>query len=487
MAVTNEDNKQEKVMFEEPNYYEKRIVRAQFILGQEAGHPLMDTDEIIQMLSGRIQRGYRGFRELYLMADIAPLLHHPNIETGKRFTCIFFGNKKYQAWFHTSANGITRYYTQSPGGQHKIRLDLIDLVGMHLGYEEKKDMHAALKTMLPFAELLSSEQEQRRLQTNLVDFIHYAEKNPGMIKPEMVALYKVMIQYAQKRIYDGRTAIAGQSLFFLSVDKATDELLSLYGVDLPRSTVSSYMTWFVTLGLIHKVKPSQMPESLQERRYNESIVNYTSRKDPNTQKYFLKNEVTYFVVPSFSHVREKAERRCARLKKWGLAYHSLTKNAVSRVFGREYAEMVFPNQGKVKTSKYTKEKKAFVKKFYSLLVINGFVLKSQLQGICTKAITDKLWTQLSKQTQGCARKMSQTLHAVLGTMGEGAVFMKYSVLNPYLPVKKEAFNDEKAYETYLDSIRNVIDEWLAKWVRRYRELGTGLCGNPLALIPEGGA
>lgn len=448
---------EEKITFELPNEYEHRVILGTFIQKKRKKQSFLDMNRIRAAIEANVQNGKKGFKEIYGEVDLASFFTSSRIQEGVHFPCLFFGEWNYDAWIYTNEDGVSRYYTQSPGRNRKVRLDLVDLLGYELNTKSKARTMESLKRLYPFAETVDSEAEAQRLERNLADFTAYQATHRNMLGDEFLPVYEHFIAYATKRIYDGHTFLNGKSLFFLSVNTMADELYYQNGVDAKHTTVANQMNWLVTLGFVRKVKESEMPAALQQRRIVESFVETTGK---NGKQTYEKNQVTFYVISTVKEVLYQAEKRYRKLARKGVKYHQLTQAKLEKVLGETIAKDVYPNKTKVKRAVLSKEKKAFVKAFYCTLRTKGFVLKSDLTGICPKATTDKLWTQLVRETRGVARKMSQLLKDALRILGEGAVFMTNHFLYPFIPLEEEEDN-EKLEEAYVEPFINLFDEWLA--------------------------
>lgn len=460
MTLLNDIN--EKIAFELPNEYEHRIILGTFIQKSGKKQSFLDMNRVRAAIEANVQSGKKGFKEIYGEVDLASLFTSSRIHDGVHFPCLFFNEWNYDAWIYTNEDGVSRYYTQSPGRNRKVRMDLVDLLGYQLNTKNKARTMEMLKRLYPFAETDNSEQETRRLEQSLVDFKAYQATHSNMLGDELLPVYEHFIDYATKRIYDGHTFLNGKSLFFLSVDTMADELYYKNGVDAKHTTVANQMNWLVSLGFVRKVKESEMPAFLQQRRIVESYVEKTGK---NGKQTYEKNQVTFFVVSTFKEVLYQAEKRYRKLARKGLKYHQLTQARLEKVLGEAIAKEVYPNKTKVKRTVLSKEKKAFVKAFYFTLRTKGFVLKSDLVGICPKATMDKLWTQLVRETRGVARKMSLRIKNALRIAGEGAVFLTNHFLNPFIPLEEEE-NNEKMEETNVEPFVTMFDDWFAVRMRR---------------------
>lgn len=308
----------------------------------------------------------------------------------KFFTCSFFV-KRY-AWISQNDKGEYRYFSKIKDGYGYYALDLFDLIGILTNQTTRKSIEYIREKFAVEALSRWDEREKEKYEQNkyLVDSLqsnNYPHLKRMLRNGE--GILKAFLSYGCEKVNGKHLSDGEHAIFFLSVS----HFKARYFPDKSVSTLNQWMNLFAVLGLIDKT--TNVPIELQTEAEKQQALK---------KKH---NHISFYTVPHFEKVIEKAELRASDLVKNRISYHQLTKAVVLSIFGHAVHDHVYIQKTHGRKSKATKQEKEYeverVETFFRTeLMEKGMVAKRHLSDLSDlpRHTFNRLWTELIEQN-GC--------------------------------------------------------------------------------------
>lgn len=393
--------------------------------------PFLNMKAVESTVETNVSNGKRGIRDIYGKVDLRSLLSVDEYRGNKFFPCYLMLNQI--AWFHTDDSGITRYCTKNRLTKKRLDMDLVDLIAFQTKNYSKASTIKELKEMFSYKELELGESEEARYKENLVAFEEYATEHPTLFTELDYKIYEAIHFIANDNLFGGNSTVGSRAIFFTSISFIQENLFRHYEMTVPKVTVASKINWFATIGLIEKVSEDKIPKGMLEIATNKFEEKKISSK--------ARNKIGYYQIRTFSEQIKNMKKVSASLIKYGLTYDKISKQSIARLISLSLANEVYPTVTTKKKELFEKEKTNFIEHFYLSLKKNGFVKKEDLNHLLNKNLVNKLWTALTKQTNGVSKKLTKQLRELLDVTGAGAIFISHAILAPFCPVVKEEEED----------------------------------------------
>lgn len=424
---------------------------------KDNGVPFLDKGLIIRILQKNIDEGKTGLAAIYGHVNLPLLFNMPGTPLETSFPCLFFPGST--GWFWKNEQGLTHYYSKSPiitmtGGKKRvIKIDLVDIMGLDGGESHRKGASEYLKGAYPFKEATYIVDEKERLDQNLVQMSEYALLyNENLFSYQDIKLFEIVVSIAKEHTYKRNRKKGQHPYFFTSITRIRELYVSQFG-EIKRSEVARKMNWFATLGLVNKLGR----RDISKKDYETAFMNALGGPDRGKR-----NMISFYQINTFSSIVKTAERRACRLERKGITVSEITRDNVLYVFGSTLANRVFPVETIKKQVRYADERREYTKQFFMTLKKQGYVTKTQLEGIAPKSVADRLWTKFVKRSLGVASRLNKTTNELLNTEGIGAVFISYGFLHTFKDFFYEAMQITERMvvlneqETLFKKIRSIL-------------------------------
>lgn len=335
-----------------------------------------------QLVDASTNRTVPLFRQLRQIDLTRVLKESPGLN--RFFTCSFF-TKRF-AWISKNEQGEYRYFSKIQEGHGYYSFDLFDILTI-LFNKTSKELIQHLEVSYPFHSVSEwGEGERKKYDENL-----------SMIRPlvlcETPSLQRVLkggldvleafLSFGKEKVNGKHLSDGVHSVFFLSVQYFKERFFPKKSI----STLNQWMNLFAVLGLIEKTV--NVPIELQTEAEKQQALK---------KKY---NHVSFYIIPSFTHIFPQAETRAKELVTHRLSYHQLTKKVVLSIFGKAVHDHVYVQKTHGRKQKETNTEERLSLNWLETLFemkLNerGFVVKKELekQSALGKTVFQRVWNRL---------------------------------------------------------------------------------------------
>lgn len=302
----------------------------------------------------------------------------------KFFTCSFF--VKRFAWISQNEQGEYRYFSKIKDGYGYYALDLFDLIGILTNQTTRKSIeyireHFAVKALSQWDEWEKVKYEKNKDLINSLQSNDYPHLKRVLRNGEEIL--KAFLSYGCEKVNGKHLSDGEHAVFFLSVNHFKERYFPEKSV----STLNQWINLFAVLGFVDKTM--DVPTELQTEAEKQQALK---------KKH---NHISFYTVPHFEKVIEKAELRASDLVKNRVSYHQLTKAVVLSIFGHAVHDHVYIQKTHGRKAKATKQEKEYeverVETFFRTeLMEKGMVSKRNLSNISDlpRHTFNRLWTEL---------------------------------------------------------------------------------------------
>lgn len=302
----------------------------------------------------------------------------------KFFTCSFFV-KRY-AWISQNEKGEYRYFSKIKDGYGYYALDLFDLLGILTNQTTRKTISYIREQFGVEALSRWDEGETAKYMKNvqLLDLLH-STNTPHLkrILRNGEDVLKAFLTYGSEKVNGKHLSDGKNAVFFLSVNYFKEQFFPEKSV----STLNQWINLFAVLGLVEKT--TNVPDELQTEAEKQQALK---------KKH---NHISFYTVPRFEEVLERAEIRASDLVKHRISYHQLTKAVVLSIFGHAVHDHVYIQKTHGRKATASKQEKDYeverVETFFRTEVLEkGMVAKRNLSEMSNlpRSVFNRLWTEL---------------------------------------------------------------------------------------------
>lgn len=292
--------------------------------------------------------------------------------------CLIDGNV---GWISKNQEEHFRYFSKGTN-QQTIGFDLLDLLEIYYGCNTSEAIERAVKDFkIQFIEGQWVENQNKKYLSNLT-LIHTAHHR-------IQKQYPILFQYIQPHLKVLETmnvlgsinirkqefSYRHENIFF-----ASNAYIANFLGNYTLATTNKVINLFAVLGLIEKVKESDIPGQLL---YESKVI---------ADKRNLGNIISYYIVPPMIDRLDEAEKRAILLSKNSVYYTNINRTRIAFVFGEEFAQKIY-----VQEIQKNKKKKSTMPASIQTILSNYLLELIETSGYATKSKVAKKYIRNTTQ------------------------------------------------------------------------------------------
>lgn len=305
------------------------------------------------------------------------------------FTCSFFVRR--YAWISQNEKGEYRYFSKIKDGYGYYAFDLFDLLAILTNRTTKKTIEYLQDNFGVESMSIWDGMEKEKYNENQFILSSLTNETTPALKRMLqggTEILNAFMEYGKEKVNGKHLSDGENAVFFLS----TQHFKERFFPEKSLSTLNQWVNLFAVLGLLDKNR--QVPTEMQVEAEKQQALK---------KKY---NHISFYSVPRFDAVLDKAEHRASLLVQNRISYHQITKAIVSSLFGHAVHDQVYVQRTHGRKQKATpKEIKHDEERihtyFHVSLMEKGIAVKSEMtEGSSLSRHTfDRIWKELVISTK----------------------------------------------------------------------------------------